>query len=179
VATYSGGEILRFDLSRKPEVFLSGLSVVAGLYFDWQGNLLVAERGKSRVLSVSPDGKSRVLADQGMSTPVAAIQTGGSSYVIADITGSVLHFDARTKRMKIISNTLRSPAVGLVLDPKGQDAVYAVDYGGKGVYRITLDDGQTRMIESSLISPVGLAMDKKGMLYVGTWSDNCLYRLAP
>ena len=80
--------------------------------------------------------------------------------------------------MRIISKALQSPAVGLVLDPKGRDAVYAVDYGGKGVYRITLA-GKTSRIETSLASPVALAMDQRGNLYVGTWSDGGLYRLTP
>ena len=132
VATYSGGEILRFDQDKKREVFISGLSVVAGLYFDWHGNLLIAERGKSRVLKVSPEGEVSVLTDQGLTTPVAAIQVGKSSYVIADISGTVLLFDAELNWSRQLSTELSGPAIGLVFDPVSRDAVYAVDYGGRG-----------------------------------------------
>lgn len=175
IATYSDGKIYRVDKNKNIEVFISGLSVVAGLYFDFQGNLLVSERGKGRVLSISPDKNIQVLVKKGLNTPVGAIQVSKDDFVISDITGSVYIFNQKDKKLKLISDKLNAPAIGLVFNQKDKKSIYIVDYEGFGIYNILLNGKSTTMIEKTLQSPVALAMDKSGRLFIGTWSDNSLY----
>ncbi|QOW61038.1 Vgb family protein [Treponema pedis] len=177
IATYSGGVIYKVQNGKK-STFISGLSVVAGITFNDNGNLLVAERGKSRVLSVSPEGKISVLADKGLSTPVAVIQAGKDRYVINDITGTIYLYQAKNAELTVLSKTLNAPAAGLIPDPFQSDSVLTVDYGGKGLYRISLTDGKTDQLTDKPISPVGLiaAADSKE-LYIAAWGDNSLYKI--
>ena len=177
IATYSGGVIYKVQNGKK-STFISGLSVVAGITFDDNGNLLVAERGKSRVLSVSPEGKISVLADKGLSTPVAAIQAGKDRYVINDITGTIYLYQAKNTELTVLSKTLNAPAAGLIPDPFQPDSVLTVDYGGKGLYRISLTDGKTEHLTDKPVSPVGLIADTDSKeLYIAAWGDNSLYKI--
>ncbi|WP_024467579.1 hypothetical protein [Treponema pedis] len=177
IATYSGGVIYKVQHGKKSN-FLSGLSVVAGIAFDDKGNLLVAERGKSRVLSVSPEGKISILVDKGLTTPVAAIQAGKDRYVINDITGTIYLYQTKTTELTVLSKTLNAPAAGLILDPFQPDSVLTVDYGGNGLYRISVTDGKTEQLTDKPISPVGLIADTDSKeLYIAAWDDNSLYKI--
>lgn len=177
VATYNGGVIYKVQNGNKSN-FLSGLSVVAGIAFDDEENLLVAERGKSRVLSVSPEGKISVLVDKGLITPVAAIQIGKNRYVINDITGTIYLYEAKNAKLTVLSKTVNAPATGLILDPFRPNSVLTVDYGSRGVYRISLTDGKTEQLTDKPISPVGLIADTDSKeIYIAAWGDNSLYKI--
>jgi sugar lactone lactonase YvrE len=176
VATYSSGFIYKIA-DKRQSVFLSGLSVVAGIYFDRNKNLLVAERGKGRVLAVSPKGEVAVLIDKGLKTPVAAIQMDNNRYVINDITGTTYLYDVNKKNLKVLGEVLKSPAIGLIIDPFRQDSILTVDYGDKGLYRISLD-GKTELLTDRILSPVGLAMNSNTKeIFAATWGDNSLYKI--
>ncbi|WP_299141134.1 hypothetical protein [uncultured Vibrio sp.] len=179
IASYSSGEILRFNSKKEKEVYLDGLSVVAGINFDNSGNLLVCERGKSRIMKVSPSkAQSELVVGSPLRTPVGITQIDESIYAISDITGSVFLYDEKANNLALLTNKPTSPGIGIAYDSE-KEILYSPDYGSRGVYVIDVNTGESEVLAMQLRSPVALAKSIAGEVYVGTWSDNSLYRLSP
>ncbi len=178
VASYSSGKILRFDIEKNMEIFVEGLSVVAGISFDNKGDLLVAERGKSRILRITQDRKMTVLFDKGLRPPVGIVDIGNDQYIIADITGSIFLYDLKAKNLSLLTDKPSAPAIGLVFDAPN-NVIYSPGYGEQGIYRIDLQDKSTSVIAKNIARPVVLVADKNRNLFVGSWSNNALYKITP
>lgn len=151
------------------------MSVVAGINFDNSGNLLVCERSKSRIIKVSPSKlQSELVVGSALRTPVGIIQIDESNYAISDITGSIFLYDEKANNLAILTNKPTSPGIGIAYDSE-KKVLFSTDYGSKGVYANT---GESVVLATKLRSPVALAKSSDEEIYIGTWSDDTLYRLA-
>lgn len=175
VASYSRGVVYRLaaDASAdvEPTVYASGLRTPAGLSFEPDGRLLIADRGHGQVLRRERDGRLSVLA-RDLGTPVQAVRTQRGALVVADLAGRVVEVSA-DGRERLLTDRIGAPAVGLLLDR--DDAVLVPDYRGSEVWRVTRD-GDARPVLRRLPTPVAMARSRDGTrLAVGTWGDGSLH----
>lgn len=159
-----------FTLSAAPPL-LDGMGTNAlfdqpsGLALDANGNLYVADGGTNGVRLVSPDGRVTTLAASSGAYPVNASQFGTnqlfyqSSAVAVDGTGNVYVADAG-------NNTIRR------ITPAGAVATIA---GSPGLYGVA--DGTNG--EARFASPVSLAINAQGSLFVADALSDTIRELAP
>lgn len=90
------------------------LATPAGLSFDKQGNLLVANGQTNEILSFSSDLKRETIAT-GLQTPVGAVITSRGSYFVSNINGGITLVTPDQKTRTINSQLVR-PGPGITID---------------------------------------------------------------
>ncbi len=181
VASYSQGTIYRASLNNiksektvKLKLFCKGFSVPAGINFDSNGNLLVADRGRGEIILVAPNKQKKKLIGN-LKTPVGVVELDKNNIIISTFYGNISVYNPSTKSLRVISEKLRSPAVGVAIDPTKANCILAVDYGASDLYRIYLN-GDYEVICSSMPQPVALSVSPSKLAYIATWGDNRLYK---
>jgi sugar lactone lactonase YvrE len=137
---------------------LAQLRSPAGIGFDTDGNLYIADRGNHRVRKVSGDGIITTFAGTGQrgfsgdDGPAAAAALDTPMDVKADRSGNVYIADAGNHRVRRV-------------DRQGIISTIAGDgVAGRGV------DGVSPLV-SSLNYPAGLAIDRNEDLYIADWQN--------
>jgi glucose/arabinose dehydrogenase len=158
-----------------PQTFISNLANPSGIAFDGAGNLYVAEHEADRISVYSPGGILLKTITAGISGPVGILwhrgalfvanrfaqnvvridSAGGMSVVFtADVPLHTLHFDA--------SDNLFMSATGLLPSHK--------------VYVLTTT-GVASILGYDFASPVGLATDGQGRLYVANYGNGSISKV--
>ncbi len=135
------------------------LNLPAGLTFDKEGNLYVADRENHRVRKVDTQGKITTIAGNGTAGfsgdggPAVKASLNLPSGVTLDDKGNLYISDRSNNRIRVV-------------DTKGNIQTYA----GTGVAGFHGDGGQAK--QAVLDKPFGIAMDKKRNLYIADRNSN-------
>jgi sugar lactone lactonase YvrE len=135
------------------------LNVPAGLAFDKSGNLYIADRNNNRIRKVDTSGTITTIAgtrtagfsgDGGLATQA---QLNLPSGVALDGKGNIFISDRSNNRIRVI-------------DSKGKIRTYA----GSGNDGFSGDNGPA--LKASIDRPFGIALDRKGNLYIADRRNN-------
>ncbi len=172
--------IYRWTPDGKIKVFREDTGNANGLAFDKAGNLLACEGERGRVVSIDPQGRVTVVADQYRGRPFNQpndlwVDPQGGVYFSDPIYGRgrknqdgehvYYVIPKRTKVIRVIDDMLRPN--GLVGTPDGK-VLYVTDHGAKQTFRYDIaSDGA--LTNKRLFAPVGadgMKLDQEGNLYL-------------
>ena len=135
------------------------LNVPAGLAFDKSGNLYIADRNNNRIRKVNARGIITTIAGTGTAGfsgdggPATQAQLHLPSGVALDGKGNIFLSDRSNNRIRVI-------------DSSGKIRTYA----GSGKDGFKGDNGPA--LKASIDSPFGIALDRKGNLYIADRRNN-------
>lgn len=136
------------------------LSSPQGVAVDGAGNVYIADTGNSRVIVVPANGLPAELGS-GFDTPVAvAVDASKNVYVSDSGLGAIAKIDATGTQSIVLSGIA---PVGLAVDAAGN--IEYIDSSLKEVVEIPVT-GTTTPVVTGLTTPVGVALDANGALYV-------------
>jgi sugar lactone lactonase YvrE len=176
--------ILEFTPSGMQSTYASGLLFPRGLAFDTLGNLFAAETlapaddvAVGKVLKFNLRNKATTLGSaaqfffEGL-----AIDIAGNVYVMGtDATGAGTIFKFTPSGDRTIFGSIPGQGWGLAFDSAGN--LYAADGGTQTIYKFAPNGTRTVFVGPSALapgeSPVGLAFDRSGNLFVSieTFTD--------
>jgi len=137
----------------------ASLRIPAGLAFDLEGNLYIADRENHRVRKVDTSGNISTFAGTGKAGfsgdggPAAKASLNLPSGVVADKKGNLFISDRSNDRIRVV-------------DKKGVIRTYA----GSGVAGFQGDAGPA--LKAQLDKPFGITLDKSGNLYIADRNNN-------
>ncbi|RPI24993.1 MAG: hypothetical protein EHM61_15570 [Acidobacteria bacterium] len=134
----------------------------SGLAFDAQGQLYVADPGRRSILKITPSGKVTVAADKCGGQPLVEpvdLVVSRSGLILCDMaTSRICRLDGA-----LVTNAVSKPsALAGTVDGR---TVYAGDAQGD-IWRLNSDGTGVRLLASLRQQIGGLALDRKGNLYV-------------
>ena len=142
------------------------LRMPAGLHYDKQGNLYIADRENHRVRKVSPDGTITTVAGTGEAGfsgdggPAVQARLNLPSGVTTDSKGNLYISDRSNDRIRVV-------------DPQGIIRTFAGN--GKDGY-----DGDNKpALKASLDKPFGIETDAKDNLYIADRGNNRIRKVSP
>ncbi len=181
-------KIYRWSPDGSVIVYFKGLNMPNGLEFDANGNLIVCEGGKGRLISIDPQKHITVLADQyhgvrfnepndlwidpqggiyftdpAFHSPV--VQDGEDVYYLTPDRGQVI---------RVIADMVRPN--GIAGTPDGK-TLYVADYGARQTFRYRINSGGSLSNKTLFISSGsdGMKLDATGNLYLTTPSQIHVY----
>jgi hypothetical protein len=139
---------------------VGGLSGPQGVALDAASNLYIADTGNGRVLFQPSGNGVQTVLGSGFTSPVAvAVDAGNNVYVADSVLGEIVKIAGGTQ-----STVLNGIApVSLAVDAAGN--LEYVDSALKQVVEIPVS-GSTVTVARGLTTPVGVALDPSGGLYV-------------
>jgi len=141
-------------------------TTAAGLALDASGNVYVSDTGRHSVERIDPQGQVTVLAGTGTpgfggdGGPAAAAQINGPSGLAVDAQGNVYVADTGNNRIRVIGTD------GVIRTVAGNGAA---DFDGDG----------GPALSAALNTPMGLAVDASGNLFVADFRNNRIRKLTP
>lgn len=135
------------------------LNVPAGLAFDKRGNLYIADRNNNRIRKVDTRGIITTIAGTGTAGfsgdggPATQAQLNLPSGIALDGKGNIFFSDRSNNRIRVI-------------DSSGKISTYA----GSGKDGFRGDNGPA--LKASIDRPFGIALDRKGNLYIADRRNN-------
>ena len=180
--TNGGGSIYQYTPDGLQTTFASGLSRPRGVAFDSVSNLYVAttsfDPSAPSIVKIAADGTQVVFADltSAGATFVQDVKIDNADNVfvlagIPDNTNTIFKFTPDGTLSTF--GSIASPSFGLAFDSAGN--LYAADNGFQTIYKFAPDGMQSIFVGPSafgpLQSPVGLAFDRFGNLFVSTGGD--------
>lgn len=177
VADATNNVVLQLSASGTVSTVITGMSAPSGMAADVRGNVYVADTGNNRILSYSPQS--------GVSEPVNAYpQTLSAPTGLAvDAAGDLYVLDSGNKRI------LELPPAGLpqtMTLPAGVvPAAFTLDHAGNLYLADTTADtlllartsGSVQTLETGLTTPVGLAIDTNGDVFLADSSSTSVFGL--
>jgi serine/threonine protein kinase/sugar lactone lactonase YvrE len=170
----------------------AALRLPAGIHFDPDGQLYIADRGNHALRLVNESGDIETVSGiLGCSGEDAADSRPFLCYpqdVLSDSAGGYFIADSGNARLRhqAVNATLRSLNLGQqevgAISPfpralAGMDGnLYALDFAAGKLLEVA-GNGELKAIASDFIDPVALATDGQGALYVGDRSRQGLYRI--
>ena len=142
------------------------LKIPAGLTFDKKGNLYIADRNNHRIRKVDTRGIITTVAGNGTAGfsgdggKATQAQLNLPSGVAVDDKGNIYISDRSNNRVRVVDN-------------KGTITTFA----GNGGDRYSGDSGPAT--KAQLSKPFGLALDKKGNLYIADRENNRVRKVNP
>ena len=174
-----GDTIQRFGLDGTSTTFASGLNAPAGLAFDGNGNLFVANYSGGTISKITLDGTVSSFAT-GLELPSGlAFDRDGNLYC-AERNNTSLSVFAPDGTPSTFGSGLEDPQQ-LVFDTEGN--LYVSIYGNNTpttdtIARIT-PDGTVTTFASGLRQPTALVFDSNGDLFVANRLGNGINRITP
>ena len=144
----------------------ANLKIPAGLAFDKRGNLYIADRDNHRIRRVDTRGNITTVAGTGIAGfsgdggKATEAQINLPSGVVVDNNGNLYFSDRSNHRIRVINNK------GIISTFAGNG-----DDGFKG------DSGPAT--KAQLSKPFGVALDKKGNLYIADRGNNRVRKVTP
>ncbi len=173
--------IIKWSLDGTPSVFLNNSGGANGLYFDQDGNLLACQGEARRLVSISPKGEVRVLADKYQGKKLNSpndlwIDPKGGVYFSDPRYGNregmelkgeyVFYLTPNHKTVvRVISDMVRPN--GLIGTPDGT-MLYVADAGAGKTYAYQINKSGT-LAKKQLFAPEGsdgMTIDNKGNVYL-------------
>lgn len=163
-------------------LFASGFSGPAGLAFDVQGNLYVANNRSGTISRVSPNGSSVIFASGLRDVSGLAFDAQGnlfaSSVAAAARNGGFVSRITPNGTVSTFATNLTNP-VDVKFDRAGN--LYISDRNASGVTRILTNGTRTSFV-SNIEIPYGLSFDALGTLYLSTTDGSSgvsIFRISP
>ncbi|HEX9626663.1 MAG TPA: carboxypeptidase regulatory-like domain-containing protein, partial [Acidiferrobacterales bacterium] len=156
------GHITRVAPDERVSRLGSGLSNPQAVAVAANGDLLVAEYGRSQVVRVSPSGDLSVVATLSFRPAALAIAPSGDILVSA-LGGTVIHAIDAGGALREYATVSRAIRYGMLFTPSGD--LWVAHTNNASVTRIAVDGSQTLIATAS--SPQSLADDGQGGVYVG------------
>lgn len=175
------GKIYRWSTNGSVTVFLEGLSSPNGLAFDGSGNLIACEGGNGRLISIDPQSRITVLADQYNGTrfnepndlwiaPQGGIYFTDPAFQSPVVQGGEYVFYLAPDRGQVtrVINDMVRPN-GIVGTDDGK-TLYVADYeaGQTFAYDINPDGSLSNKRLFVLTGSDGMDLDARGNLYLTT-----------
>lgn len=173
--------IHRWSIDGKLTTFLENSEGANGLFFDKNGNLIACQGGTGKIVSIDPQGKKTILAEQYNDKPFNSpndlwIAPDGGIYFSDPRYGStenlpqdgehVYYLSAdRKKLMRVISDMTKPN--GLIGTPDGK-LLYVADPGARKtyVYKMNSDGTLTDKRLFAQQGSDGMTLDKYGNVYL-------------
>jgi gluconolactonase len=175
--------IHKWSVDGKLLTFRENSGAANGLFFDKEGNLLACEGGNRRLVSISPDGKVKVLADKYKNKKLNRpndlwIDPQGGVYFTDPYFGArsdmeqqgeyVYYLSGDRKRLLRVANDLVRPN-GVIGTADGR-TLYIADYQANKTYVYTILPSGT-LSRKTLFAPEGMdgmTIDNEGNIYLTT-----------
>ena len=186
----NAGKIYRWSPDGQVSVFVDGLKGPNGLAFDKNGLLVACEGGNGRVISIDPQGKINVLADQYNGVRFNEpndlwIDAQGGIYFTdpaynapAVQEGEDVYYLAPDKRVtRVIQDMVRPNGIVGAQDGK---TLYVADHGAGNTYVYSIDN-PGRLSNKRLFAATGsdgMELDAQGNLYLTTGNTVRVYDAA-
>ena len=173
--------IHKWSLGGKLTIFRKNSGGANGLYFDKIGNMLACEGGGRRLVSINPQGKVEVLAEEYQGKQFNSlndlwIDPKGGIYFTDPRYGRrddmqqdgehVYYLSPDGKEIKRVINDLVRPN-GVIGTPDGK-ILYVTDHGGGKTFRYTINKDGT-LSNKKLFAPEGsdgMTIDNQGNVYL-------------
>jgi sugar lactone lactonase YvrE len=146
----------------------AGASEVAGIAFDRQGNLFVANHGTGEILKFAPDGTKSVFASEIKSPYGLAFDSNGNLFV--GRPGEILKFAPDGSRSSFTTQ-VGAPA-NLTFDGHGN--LFVPDIRVSCILRFT-PFGQRSIVTTDLTNPAGPVFDRSGNVFAA--DDSGVYKI--
>jgi gluconolactonase len=175
--------IHKWSADGKLSTFRENTGAANGLFFDKQGNLLACEGNNRRVVSISPDGEVKVLADKYKDKKFNRpndlwLDPKGGVYFSDPYFGNISGMEQegqyvyyitpdRKKVVRVIDDMVRPNGLIGTVDGK---TLYAADYGGGKTFEYGINEDGT-LSNKKLFAPVGsdgMTIDNQGNIYLTT-----------
>jgi len=173
--------IHKWSLDGKLTIFRENSGGANGLFFDKSGNLLVSEGGGRRLVSINPQGKVEVLAEEYRGKKFNSlndlwIDSKGGIYFTDPRYGRrddmqqggehVYYLSPDGKEIKRVIDDMVRPN-GVIGTPDGK-ILYVTDHGGSKTFRYTINENGT-LSNKKLFAPEGsdgMTIDNQGNVYL-------------
>jgi gluconolactonase len=187
-----GGRFLRIDPTTGAIATIAETDgFLLGFAFDAHGRCYICDNGKGRVLRVGQDGFVETVADtvegRRLVTPnYPVFASDGTLYVTDSGTGwdkddGFLFRISPAGDAEIISEECRQFPNGLALSAD-ERTLFVVESRLPGIVTYSLDGSRVgprqELMRMPGTVPDGLALDADGVLYIGCWRPDRVYRLA-
>jgi hypothetical protein len=143
-------------------------SELAGMAFDGQGNLFVADHATGEILEFAPDGTKSVFASEIKGPYGLTFDSNGNLFV--GHPGEILKFTSDGTASSFTTQV--SAPANLTCD--GQGNLFVPDIRGSCILKFT-PTGQRSLIATNLTNPTGPAFDRSGNVFAA--GDSGIYRL--
>jgi len=178
VSSRFDGSVYRVEADGRAALFASDLGVACGLAFGPDGALYVGDRSGS-ILRVESDAKARIFASLPPSVAAFHLAFGPDGYLY--VTGPTLSTSDAVHRISLEGDVTTwttgfGRPQGLAFDAAGHLYVVEALAGSSGIYRIRLDDPESRELMLSGGPVIGLAFDPHGGIAIAT--NETVFRLA-
>lgn len=171
------GTIYSVNQNGQVEAYAEGMGVATGMAMDDAGNLYVGDR-TGTIFKIAPDRQIFVFSTLEPSVAAYHLAFGpdGNLYVSGPTTSSFdpIHRILPTGEVEVFRRGFGRPQ-GINFDDKGRLYLACSYRGKKGVFRLTLEEGEPELVVSGP-SIVGQAIAKNGEMIVATTSS--LYRVS-
>jgi gluconolactonase len=167
---------------KKMSTFRENSFGISGLYFDKDDNLYACQRAKGRIVSIAPDGKETVLADEYNGKPFNKgndlwVDPKGGVYFtgrypdhspLRQYNGYVFYITPDRKNVIRVVDDYHKPN-GIIGSKDGQ-ILYITDRKSKKTYthKINADGTLSDKKFFASVGSDGMTLDEKGNLYVTT-----------
>jgi hypothetical protein len=146
----------------------AGASELAGIAFDRQGNLFVANHATGEILKFAPDGTKSVFASAIKSPYGLAFDSNGNLFV--GHPGEILKFAPDGSRSSFTTQV--SAPANLTFD--GQGNLFVPDIRVSCILRFT-PTGQRSIVAINLTNPAGPVFDRSGNMFAA--DDSGVYKI--
>lgn len=163
------------------EIFDSSVPYLWSIASDSQGNVFVAGggtgSGKSKIYQITPDGKSRALAEvEGLEIHAIAIGHNGQIYIATDPDGKIYKV-ARDGSSQVFYDPHAKYIWAMAFDQAGNLFVATGDQGE--IHRVTPDGQGAVFFRTEETHARSLTIDPNGNLIVGTEPGGLILRISP
>lgn len=169
-----------FDGVVSPLTVGTSLDLPAGLAFDLQGNVYIADANNNRIVKVASNGAVAPVAGVSLSNPRdVSVDSDGVIYIADTGNSRIMKVDALG-----ISSSLSTPSITLnapqsvAVNVSGD--IFIADTGNSRIVKVT-SDGTASLFTLSglgtpLASPRGVAVDANGNLYIADYGNSRVVR---
>ncbi len=171
VANYSTNEVWKFTPDGTQSVFATGLARPMDVDVNTQGNVYVLNRQNSFIW-FTPDGVG-TLVNTGLSNQ-EAIEAHADGRVLI-VRGKKLHEVLPDGTVNLLASGGLANPVGLAENSKGE--IFIANNGENSISMFV--NGTLSTYVTGINRPTGITIDNTDNLYVTSFGDNALYKIAP
>jgi hypothetical protein len=171
----SGSTISRITPSGEVSTFASGLAPPLGLAFDSQGVLYASSPLANTIVKIAPDGTVTSFVSSGLAGPLGlAFDNNGNLYTPNFFAGTV----SKITPAGVVSTfaTGFTQPTDVIFD--GNSTLY-VDSSSSTINKVSLSGVVSPFVSAGLSTPVGMALDHDGTLFVANETNGTISEVTP